>query len=143
MTKKALLGISAFLNLCLLVYTGYITYSTWASLQSGNQSGDLSTGFAALGAAIVMIVFGIATAILLVGLIFKLIAVKVEHNAITFFAMLFDIALVVFAVAINQNAFAEIIAGNVAENAVQLAIVGVVALPFICDLVSFPLESSK
>lgn len=143
MTKKLFLTVSAILNVIMLILSGYMTYSLWASVNSGSLGTEAASGFAALGAALVMVIFGIVTVILLVAFILKLISVKVEHNAMTFFAMLFDIALVVFAVAINQNAFAEIIAGNVAENAVQLAIVGVVALPFICDLVSFPLESSK
>ena len=143
MTKKLFLTVSAILNFIMLILSGYMTYSLWASVNSGSSGTEAASGFAALGAALVMVIFGIVTVILLVAFILKLISVKVEHNAMTFFAMLFDIALVVFAVAINQNAFAEIIAGNVSEHIGHLLIVAASALPLVCDILSFPAESSK
>ena len=142
MTKKLFLVISALINFALLGLCAYFTFSLWASLNGGSQNSADSTGFAALGIAVVMVVYGIATVILFVTLIFKLIAVKVEHNAMTFFAMLFDIAAVIFAAALNQNALEEMTKGNIGENIVSLIIVGVVSLPLICDLISFAVQKS-
>lgn len=143
MTKKLFLTVSAILNFIMLILSGYMTYSLWASVNSGSSGTDAAYGFAALGAALVMVVFGIVTVILLVAFILKLISVKVEHNAMTFFAMLFDIAVTVFAVAVFQDSIPDIVSGNLSEHIGQLLVVAASALPLICDILSFPAESSK
>ena len=143
MTKKVFLGISAFLNFLTFAACGIMTYQMWASLNTNNsEASGVGEGFAALGVAIVMVVFGIATAAALLTFILKLIAVKVQHNAMTFFAMIFDIALVVLAVAISYESIQSIIAGNVADTLGAIAVVAVPVIPLVCDLISFPHESS-
>ena len=142
MSKKVFLSISAFLNFGMLVFCGYMAIDTWMFIQSG-ENATANSGFEALAAALVLVIFGIASVILLVTLILKLISVKVEHNAMTFFAMLFDIAVTVFAFAVFQDNLSDIVSGNVSEHIGQLLIVAASALPLICDILSFPVESSK
>ena len=136
MSKKVFLSISAFLNFGMLVFCGYMAIDTWINATTNN-------GFEALAAALVLVIFGIASVILLVTLILKLISVKVQHNLMTFFAMLFDIVVVGLTIYVSEDTLKEILAGNVAENIVYLAVLTVASLPLICDLISFPLQSSK
>ena len=142
MSKKVFLSISAFLNFGMLVFCGYMAIDTWMFIQSGKNA-TANSGFEALAAALVLVIFGIASVILLVTLILKLISVKVQHNLMTFLAMLFDIVVVGLTISVSEDALKEIVAGNVAENIVCLAVLAVASLPLICDLISFPLQSSK
>lgn len=143
MAKKLFLEISAFLNFIVFALCGIMTYQMWASINTGAEAPTAGTGLAALAIALVMVIFAIATVIALVTFIIKLIAVKVEHNVMTFFAMLFDIVLVVFAIAINQDAFAQIAAGNIKDNIAALISAGIPAIPLLCDILSFPVDSSN
>lgn len=140
MTKKTLLTLSSYINLFLLAYMAYVTYTTQVALNAGEKIHGVGAAFSMLGPQLVMVVLVGATAYITFALLVKLFAAKVEKNGLTYLVMLIDIVMIVFFVIASGNAFQSVIAGKILGNVTEIGLVGASFLALLIDFVSLPAE---
>ena len=141
MTKKTLLTLSGYINLFILAYMAYATYTTQGMLNAGAKVHGVGAAFTSLDPQMIMIVLVGATAFITFGLFAKLFGAKVEKNGFTYFIMLIDVVMIVFFVIASGNAFQSAIAGKIAGNLTEIGLVGASFLALLIDFISLPAES--
>lgn len=140
MTKKTLLTLSSYINLFLLAYMAYATYTTQATLNAGGKVHGVGAAFSMLNPQMIMLVLVGATAYITFALLVKLFGAKVEKNGLTSLIMIIDVVMIVFFVIASGNAFQSVIAGKILGNVTEIGLVGASFLALLIDLVSLPTE---
>lgn len=137
MTKKKYLTLSAFFNLCTVLFIIFSTYQLKLSLDSGEPIKGIAALATGYNTDHVYLFF--CGMILYAGitLLVKLIAGYVEKNKCTLISLILDIALLDFFVALGTD---QIISGQITSNYPLLVAGGVMALAILLDLFSFLAE---
>lgn len=140
MTKKAILSLSSYINLFLLLFAGYSTYITEAAIKSGASIRGLAASFIDFGTDKIMIIMFGLTAYFALTLLVKMIAVKLEKNSFTRFAILLDLVILAVALFITKASIPSLMAGKLLGNLTELGLVCASLLAIIIDLFSLPAE---